>query len=94
MSFRTSQGSATSAGTGRVFQAIATDLEVIVSKQLGTPDFYIGGTETVDQYSGYLVTDGAQLHFNLRTDDELWIRGTDSTTSSIAQALIRTTIVS
>lgn len=90
MAFRQGTGSANSAGTGRILQAGATDLEVWVAVYPGSPDFYLGGTDLVDEYTGFRMTEGMQLHFDLRTGDELWIRGTDAVTSSIAQTIIRT----
>lgn len=90
MPFRVTGGSANSSGTSRIFQAGTGDLDAWITIQPGSPDLYIGGTSSVDQYSGLHMTAGMQFHFDLRTGDELWMTGTGPATSSIAQALIRT----
>lgn len=87
--FRTPRVSATSAASTPLIQPLGSDVEAVIQLHPGSLPMDIGPSSSVDEYNGFRLESGTTLHLTLRSDDELWCRGSDPSTSSIAQLIIR-----
>lgn len=87
--FRTPRASATSASSTPMLQPLGSDIEAIVQLLPGSLPMDIGPNSSVDEYNGFRLESGTTLHLTLRSDDELWCRGSDPATSSVVQMIVR-----